>query len=76
MKDEDDVDLEAIADAADLCAAEHDEHNCPISPLLRQASGILRSVAATSRGPAQVATEMYRSNWDGIFGGKQPVGQA
>jgi hypothetical protein len=32
--------------------------------------------AATSDGPAQVATPQYRSNWDTIFGKKQVVGQA
>jgi hypothetical protein len=27
-------------------------------------------------GPAQVATEGYRRNWESIFGAKVPVGQA
>ncbi len=35
------------------------------------------AVAATSSGPAQVATTAYRSGWDIAFGGKKaPVGQA
>lgn len=28
------------------------------------------------KGPAKVVTDAYRSNWDSIFGNKQPVGEA
>jgi len=38
--------------------------------------GEVASMVRDSRGPAKVATEAYRSGWDGIFGKRQPVGEA
>jgi hypothetical protein len=33
-------------------------------------------VALDHSGPAQVASDAYRDGWDGIFGKRQPVGEA
>jgi len=37
---------------------------------------VVGEAKATSHGPAQVATDTYRRNWESIFGARQVVGQA
>lgn len=69
--------LEAFADAADETAEEHETHvDCGTTPLMRDLSALIRGAVARGRGPAQVATRVYRDNWDTLFGKKQPVGRA
>lgn len=36
----------------------------------------LSAAVASTKGPAKVNSREYRNNWDGIFGKKQPVGDA
>ena len=68
--------LEQFAREADRVADEHQDHDCATTPLLRAVSAVVRRAAATSSGPAQVATPAYRDHWETLFGKKQPVGQA
>lgn len=69
----------AITEAiADVVADAH-EDCCPIGGIARAISheaGEARRSMATSNGPAQVATDTYRRNWETIFGKAQPYGQA
>jgi len=63
---------------ADDIAKEHGE-DCPIGEAARTIRDGCRDaheVLAAGHGPAQVATDNYRRNWDGIFGAKQAWGQA
>lgn len=66
-------------------AAMH-EDECPAKALFTEFADAIdgreTANAATSNGPAQVATPQYRTNYDaifryrGVFGKKQVVGQA
>lgn len=67
--------LEEAASAADKIADEH-RPTCGTAQLMRAISNAARQAAGASKGPAQVATPAYRTNWDTLFGKKQPVGQA
>lgn len=67
-------DLEALAQSADALAEEHSP-SCGAHRFARDVAAQLRA-AATSSGPAQVATPSYRSNWTTIFGKKTDAGQA
>jgi|GEM_PF-2202509 len=68
--------LEAAARAADAVADEH-LPTCDAAVLMRAIGSSARAaLAATGRGPAQVATPAYRDNWDTLFGKGQVVGQA
>lgn len=63
---------------ADDIAERHDE-DCPIGEAARTIRDGCRDAhqaLSVSKGPAQVATDNYRRNWDGIFGAKQSWGQA
>jgi hypothetical protein len=75
MNDDQKKALEAAAHAADRIADEH-HPKCGTSVLMRAVSSATRNAIGESRGPAQVATLAYRSNWDALFGKRQPVGQA
>ncbi len=51
------------------------------APLALSAGGPATSDAPSSKtlghkGPARVTTEAFRTNWDGIFGGRLPTGAA
>lgn len=74
MSDDRSKALEAAAIAADRIADEH-KPTCGIAQIMRAISSAVRQAAGASKGPAQVATTAYRTNWDTLFG-KQPVGQA
>ncbi len=66
-------------DVGDAITQEHQDHNCPVGEaarILRDGCGIAYRVLAAGNGPAQVATDNYRRNWDGIFGAKPSWGQA
>jgi len=67
--------LEAVARVADHLETEHRPHGCVVAAFAH-ALGRAARATATQSGPAQVATAEYRNNWDGIFGKKQPRGQA
>jgi hypothetical protein len=60
-------------------AAMHDKE-CPANALFKEFADAIdvreEENKATGAGPAQVATERYRKNFDTIFGKKQVVGQA
>ena len=43
---------------------------------LKHCGGPVYEVTGTHKGPPKVTTQAYRNGWDGIFGKKQPVGQA
>jgi hypothetical protein len=77
--DEDDLikALKTTEHIADSVAQEHGD-DCPIGEAARVIRDSCRDAHETlaCRGPAQVATENYRRNWDGIFGAKQTWGQA
>jgi len=62
--------------AAEL--ADNHKHGCPIEGMARDMSAACREAreSLVGKGPAQVATDNYRRNWEGIFGGKQTWGQA
>ena len=56
-------------------------NNVPLTPVVAVFSAFvdaMASEATSSKGPAQVATAVYRENYDAIFsaGRRQPVGQA
>lgn len=63
--------LQAVEDVLDVVAEEHKDHDCGTSDLaLRLSAGVKmkrESLAAGGGGPAQVATEQYRRNFDAIF---------
>lgn len=69
--------LEHAENIADDVADEH-RHGCPIGEAATAISAGCREARdrLTGKGPAQVATDNYRKNWDGIFGAKQTWGQA
>ena len=77
--DEDDLlkALEHTENVADEIADEH-RHGCPIGEVATAISAGCREARShlTGKGPAQVATDNYRRNWDGIFGAKTQWGQA
>ena len=52
-------------------ASEH----APTCAVNRFATKVADALAAGD-GPAQVATEAYRTGWEGIFGAKERVGEA
>lgn len=68
MKDDEKDDVSTILH---VLADQHDDE-CPLGQAFR---GMARA-AESSGGPAQVATEQYRRNYEGIFGNKPVVGQA
>ena len=62
--------LELAEAALDVVAEEHKDHDCGSSEIaLRMSAGIRlrREALANSSGPAQVATNQYRRNYDAIF---------
>lgn len=62
---------------ADVVAKQHDEC-CDIGAIarvIRKEAREARESMAAGNGPAQVATDEYRRNYDTIFG-KRPFGQA
>lgn len=72
--------VERLAETVDEAADHHEDHDCGVTPLLRDVGAALRQVGgemrkAAGEGPAQVASHAYRKGWEGIFGKKQPVGQ-
>jgi hypothetical protein len=69
--------LKNTEQVADTIAKEHSD-DCPIGEAARVIRDGCRDAHETlaGRGPAQVATETYRRNWDGIFGAKTSWGQA
>jgi len=69
--------LRQTEDVADDIADRH-RHGCPIGEVASAVSAGCREARdhLTGKGPAQVATDNYRKNWDGIFGAKQQWGQA
>ncbi len=78
MNDDEKKRLEALARACDRVADDHKTHDCDTTPILRAVSGAVRHAVRDSghKGPAQVATDAYRENWQTLFGKKAPVGQA
>jgi len=63
---------------ADDIASQHSD-DCFIGEAARTIRDSCRDahqILAAGSGPAQVATENYRRNWDGIFGAKSSWGQA
>ncbi len=75
MNDDQKKALESVARAADRIADEH-HPECGTAKIMRAVGVAARNAIGASRGPAQVATLAYRSNWDALFGKRQPVGQA
>ncbi len=79
MNEKDDLSkiLQEAEDATASVADQH-KHGCPLGQVARSMSNACREAreSLTSKGPAQVATENYRRNWEGIFGGKTQWGQA
>ena len=69
--------LKITEDVANDLADQH-RHGCPIGEIATEVSATCREARnhLTGKGPAQVATDNYRKNWDGIFGTKQQWGQA
>ena len=70
--------LETAAQSADRIADSHSP-TCGTGQLMRLIGDSARAAlggGAARSGPAQVATEAYRQNWDTLFGSKQTVGQA
>jgi hypothetical protein len=45
-----------------------------VAPAPRAAKSVGSDTALPHKGPARVATEAYRSNWEGIFGGTRSGG--
>lgn len=77
--DKDDL-LKALKHTEELAGevAEQHDHDCPIGEVasaVRDGCREAHELLAGS-GPAQVATDNYRRNWDTIFGGRQQWGQA
>jgi hypothetical protein len=77
--------LTEIAESAEEVVKHHDGHGCGNEHFGRVVSRALRTVlnheegAVVGRGhsgPAQVATPVYRANYDSIFGVKMTAGQA
>lgn len=56
-------------------AARHQDA-CPAKALFTEFADAIEERETASSGPAQVATEQYRNNYETIFGKKQVVGQA
>jgi hypothetical protein len=70
--------LEQTAVMAHSITEDHN-HGCPVGQvarIVRDACIDARESLAAGSGPAQVATDDYRRNWDTIFGAKQSWGQA
>lgn len=70
--------LEAYERIADAVSEDHD-HDCPTGDIARTVGAACRGareLLAAGSGPAQVATNAYRSGWDNVFGNRQPRGQA
>jgi hypothetical protein len=66
--------LEAYASIGDEMAKQH-APSCDYHKLGKDMAAMCRA-AATSTGPAQVATSAYRSNYETIFGKRVEAGQA
>jgi hypothetical protein len=78
--DEDDLikALKVTENVAATIAEQHDD-DCPLGEaarVIRDGCRDAHETLAASKGPAQVATDDYRRNWDGIFGAKSSWGQA
>lgn len=67
--------LEVVAQAAENTARDH-RPTCGTAKLMTHISEAARRALGASKGPAQVATDQYRENWETLFGKKQTVGQA
>jgi hypothetical protein len=80
MDDDEKDDHKAIAEMAEAIAANHGagtEHACPLGKLMADVGvEARRRMKCTTSGPAQIATEAYRRNWEGAFGARTIVGQA
>jgi hypothetical protein len=79
--DKDKAELDEIlkeAEEATGSVADRHNHGCPLGEMARDMSNTFREarVSLAGKGPAQVATDNYRKNWDGIFGAKPQWGQA
>lgn len=63
--------LQAVEDTLDAVAEEHKDHDCGTSELALGISAAVKvkreKLAAGSGGPAQVATDKYRRNYDMVF---------
>jgi len=83
--------LSKLADAAEAEADAHGDHDCIVADIAAVVGIVAREGAAScgrvvktkngrtrfvESGPAQVATQAYRDNFETIFGKKTPVGQA
>ena len=71
--------LRHVEEMGDGIAKEHKGHECSVEEVgqtIRDGCRAAYEVLAAGNGPAQVATDTYRRNWDGIFGAKQTHGQA
>lgn len=75
--------LEHAATSADQLADSHEREmhpefgECHVSGQMRAIGKSIRQSLAGGDGPAQVATEGYRTSWERTFGGKRAVvGQA
>lgn len=69
--------LRQTEDIADDIADQH-RHGCPVGEIATAISATCRETRnhLAGKGPAQVATDDYRRNWEGIFGSKSSWGQA
>ncbi len=70
--------LQNTEQVASTIAEQHGD-DCPIGEaarVIRDGCRDARETLAAGKGPAQVATDTYRRNWEGIFGAKSSWGQA
>lgn len=78
-KDKEDL-SKLLKDAEDATGslADRHKHGCPLGEVARSMSNACREAreSLTNKGPAQVATDNYRRNWEGIFGAKRTWAQA
>ena len=72
---DDKPDPDTIEEVGEALIAQHGER-CGLHHVGHAMVGAANKIRATSGGPAQVATDAYRQNWDTIFGGRVAVGQA
>ncbi len=67
------VTLQAVENTLDAVAEEHKDHDCGTSDIALGISAgikIKREKLSAGSGPAQVATDEYRRNYDAIFTSK------
>ena len=67
--------LERVAPLVDRLADDHPEP-CPVGELARGVGRAIRRELGGGDGPAQVASEQYRENFETIFGKRVEPGQA